>query len=321
MATNDVSVVIPAYNAAKFIVDALDSITRQTCRPKEIIVVDDGSADETSAVVQQWIADAGGDVPVQLRTQANQGAPATRNNGIKQASGQWIALLDADDIWEPWHLAQLLHGVNSLPGAVGAYGAGRLLVDGELDTRLYDEFWDHPSKTYGRPIAGSTCLEINKDIFPRLVKGNFIKPSSLMFSRAAAQEIGLFDVRLRTGEDREFLVRLIFTGKLVYCPESITQYRWHDENLSNGKNAKRNAENALRVLDCIMSNSKLALSKEQLQDCQAEARLATKAYLYACSMAGAGEYARGLQIVRTLFGPRHMVAALNVKHMAHCLMA
>lgn len=320
MPSCDVSVVIPAYNAASFIVDALDSIARQSVLPKEVIVVNDGSTDQTQKVVTDWIARNAALVPVTLLSQPNQGLPATRNNAIKQACGRWIALLDADDIWEQEHLAELLGGIACVPDAVGAYGAGRLLVQAALNPQLYDDFWDNPSMALGKAVANSQYREIHRDIYSRLIQGNFIKPSSLMFLRATALEIGLFNEQLRTGEDREFLVRLIFAGKLVYTPVPITQYRWHDDNISNGKNAKRNAENILRVLNCILHNSKLGLSTAQLQQCRDEASKSSKAYLYACAKAGASDYLRGLAVVRKLFGPQRMVAALNVKHIAHCLL-
>jgi len=318
MATS-ISVVIPAYNAAAFIVDALDSIARQSRPPDEVLVINDGSHDQTHQVIADWIARCRPGYPVRLHDQSNRGLPATRNFGIRQASGEWIALLDADDVWEPDHLERLLEAVAPAPAALAAYGAGRLLVNGVVEPRLYDEFWDHPSRQFGRPIAGSSCLELDRSIFPRLVHGNFIKPSSLMLSRAATIEIGLFDEDLRTGEDREFLVRLIFKGNFVYNPAPITQYRWHDDNISAAKNTRRNMENNLRVLDKIIRNRALGLTAAQRQACRRERRAATHGYLYVSSLAGWHAYRGGLGVVRRLFGLGPMLRALHPKHLAHCL--
>lgn len=97
-----VSVVIPAYNAARFLEETLDSVLVQTCPPDEILVVDDGSTDETASLASQYIP------AVDVISQANAGESAARNLGLKRASGDWIAWLDADDVWEPTKLeAQL----------------------------------------------------------------------------------------------------------------------------------------------------------------------------------------------------------------------
>ena len=95
----DISVVIPAYNSAAHIGRAIDSVLAQTRPPEEIIVVDDGSTDDTSRIVRSY-----GD-KVRLIEQANAGASAARNTGIHAARGEWIALLDADDQWLPTRLA------------------------------------------------------------------------------------------------------------------------------------------------------------------------------------------------------------------------
>ncbi len=317
--TTSVSVVIPAYNAAGFIVDALDSIARQSRLPDEVLVINDGSQDQTHQVIVDWIARKRPAYPVRLHDQSNRGLPATRNVGIRQASSSWIALLDADDVWEPDHLERLLDATALAPAAPAVYGAGRLLVNGVVGPRLYDDFWDNPSRKFGRPIAGSSCLELDRSIFPRLVRGNFIKPSSLMLSRAATVEIGLFDEDLRTCEDREFLVRLIFKGNFVYTPVPITQYRWHDDNISSDKNARRNLENSLRALDKIMRNATLGLTEAQLQACHQERRVTTKGYLYVSSLGGWRVYRGSLSLVRQLFGLGPMLRAVNPKHLAHCV--
>lgn len=319
MTTCNVSVVIPAYNAESFVIDALESVARQSLLPKEVIIINDGSTDKTFDVVQAWIVARDNGCPIHLFSQKNKGLPATRNFGIEQAKGKWIALLDADDIWESCHLAELLNALNVESSAVAAYGAGRLLVGTSVNDVLYDDFWDNPSKKFGKKIDSSPYQVIEKNIFTRLIHGNFIKPSSLIFSKEVAANIGLFDETLRTGEDREFLVRLIFEGNFVYIPVPITQYRWHDDNISQSKNAKRNMENGLRALKKITSNSKLKLTDEQKLACLNEVRSAVSGYLYVCAKSGFKDYINGFKVVNELFDQRTAVVAFNAKHLAHCI--
>lgn len=321
MSLCDVSVVIPAYNADAFITDALDSIAAQTSPPKEVFVIDDGSRDQTSRRVQDWIDASTPRFMVKLIRQENRGLPATRNVGMREASGEWIALLDADDIWQPRHLEELILAIRLIPDCVAAYGAGRVFAAEEMNSQLYDDFWDNPSRQFGTAINGSNCLRLGKDIFPRLVKGNFIKPSSLMFRADVATEIGYFDEDLRTGEDREFLVRLIFRGDFVYFPESITLYRWHDDNISQSKNAQRNLENSLRVLDKIVRNQSLGLEASQLRACRVEIGAAITSYLYVCSLSGWRAYVDGLGVVRSLFGKWPAVRGVNLKHFVRTTLA
>ena len=316
-----ISVVIPAYNAANFISQALDSIALQTLAPREVIVVDDGSTDETVDTVRQWIAKANTDAlfPVHLLTQENCGAPATRNRGVLHATGQWIALLDADDIWEPEHLDELLQALKLDSAAIGAYGAGRLIENGVLHERLYDDFWDSPSKKFGNAIPNTNCYRIDFRVFSRLLHGNFIKPSSLLFSKQAALNVGLFNESLRSAEDREFLVRLIREGPLVYSAVPITRYRWHDENLSQTKNAKKNLANGMRALKLIGDNSALKLNPAECAAYRSEVQQLTTEFLYACSQGGISAYREGLWLVSGLFGSICMLTSIKIKHLIRCI--
>lgn len=316
---HDITVVIPAYNAEQFIVDALESIALQSCKPKEVIVVNDGSSDRTGQIVKEWISRVSLDYPVYIFSQVNRGISSTRNVGIQHATGKWIAFLDSDDIWEPSHLELLIDATLLVPSAIAAYGAGRLLVNGELQDLLYDEFWDNPSRTFGRPIDNSRYFIIDTKIFPRLIKGNFIKPSSLMVSRALANKVGLFNECLGTAEDREFLVRLICNGQFVYVPLAITKYRWHEDNASQTKNIKRNVENGLRALKLILENTALCLSSKEIVECRKEIGVATHGYLYICSQEGCVGYINGLGFIYRLFGLSNALFSLSLRHIVRCL--
>lgn len=316
MTPDSVSVVIPAYNAASFIVDALDSVNRQTFQPAELLVVDDGSSDRTIEVVEAWRVATQPDFDVQLLRQQNAGAPAARNMGIRRATSPWVALLDADDVWEPEHVATLMDAVARAPGAVASYGGGRLLVNGVVQEGLYDAYWDSPSRHFGVPLgAGSTYLRLDFRAFARLAKGNFIKPSSLMFAKDFAMSVGLFNEALRSAEDREFLVRLLRAGDFVYAPQAITQYRWHDDNLSHGRNARRNSENALRALKLIAENAELQLSSDERQACNHVVGEAATGYLYLSAREGRQAYLGGLRFLADSFGWGLVLRSWRPKHL------
>jgi len=312
-----VCVVIPAYNAAGYVTEALDSVAGQSAPPDQVVVVDDGSRDDTARVVRQWSA-AHPACDTRLVEQANGGIPVARNAGIRAGGGDWIALLDADDVWEPDHLAALRAALAVAPDAVAAYGAGRLLVDGQVQPRLYDDFWDNPSRRHGLPINGSDCLRIDGSALARLIQGNFIKPSSLCFSRAAALAVGLFDEGLRVSEDREFLIRLLLSGDFVYTPTPITRYRWHDDNASSHKNSRRNMEYALRALHRI-NDKRSAFDAAQRSAFHHETRIAIRDYLYTCALDGWRAYARGLRLVGALYGAPRAVGGFNPRHLARSL--
>ena len=106
-APSAISVVVPTYNRARLMGATLDSLARQTHRPIEVVVVDDGSTDETEAAVRQWMASAGGLETTYLKT-INQGAAAARNAGVEAARHGWVTFLDSDDVAHPDWLAALM---------------------------------------------------------------------------------------------------------------------------------------------------------------------------------------------------------------------
>lgn len=318
---SNISVVIPAYNAASFIEDALNSINSQTLIPAEVIVVNDGSFDSTPELVEQWIRNNSPGYPVHLHSQNNRGLSGARNEGVRIAKFRWIALLDADDVFEPNHLEELFNIVSRFPDVVAAYGAGRVFSNDVLHNLQYDEFWDNPSQKFGIKIKDSDLLRITNSIFPRLIKGNFIKPSSFIFLKDIAVDIGLFNEHLVTAEDREFLVRLIRKGDFIYTPVSITRYRWHENNATQLKNSKRNSENGLMALKVIRENINLNLSSSEIEACDDAIRSAAYDYLYLASQGGISEYLKGVNFIDKNFKCINSLAGIGFKGLVRSLRA
>lgn len=315
------SVIIPAYNAEAFIEQALDSVHAQSLQPNDLIVVDDGSRDGTSDLVNDWVARVRPNFLTTLIRQANGGLPNARNTGIRRTCAEWVALLDADDIWEPHHMACLAAGSELCPEAVAVYGAGRLLEGNVVQEGLYDQFWDNPSQTYSSALSvDARYMRLDFSVFPRLIRGNFIKPSSLMFARACADRVGLFNESLKNAEDREFLVRLLREGPFVYAAQAISRYRWHADNISQKKNSKKLAEYGMRALSLIRSNQRLMLNAAEVLELRRAIEDAVIEFLYLCSREGLKAYADGIRLSNHLFDKGTVVRAARLRHIARLML-
>ena len=188
-----ISVIIPAYNAAKFVQDAIRSALAQTYAPLEVIVVDDGSADDTAAVAAQVPG------PVRVIRQQNGGPAAARNHGIREAKGDWIALLDADDSWLPFKLEKQ-----------APYTAG-----------------DKVGVVHGVPDVGFKQDVPEVATFDRLWQRNCVVASTTLIRRAAFEAVGGFDESraLIAVEDYNLWLRMSHAGwEIVLCPEVIANY-------------------------------------------------------------------------------------------------
>ncbi len=126
-----VSVIVPAYNAARFLPESIPSVLAQTWTDFELIVVNDGSTDDTVACVEAFT-----DPRIRLVSQANRGLAGARNGGIRAARGSFIALLDADDLWHPEKLARHVAHLQSRPGVGVSYSASAFMDDAGRDMHL-----------------------------------------------------------------------------------------------------------------------------------------------------------------------------------------
>lgn len=207
-----ISAVITAYNSEAFIAEAINSVLKQSRVVDEIVVVDDGSTDNTRRVVADF-ADEG----IKFIQQHNLGAGAARNKGIRETSGEFIAFLDADDIWlEDKTRLQVTH-LTTHP-EVG-------LVSG------FSRWWNVAKDT--ERVSGAVPKNMNtlrREILVRNVIGN---PSMTMVRRSALAEVGLFDERIRWGQDWELWMRIVERFDAAVIAQPVTIYRWHRDNLSH----------------------------------------------------------------------------------------
>jgi glycosyltransferase involved in cell wall biosynthesis len=210
-----VSVVIPAYNAQRTLAQTLESVIVQTMSDLEVIVVDDGSTDATAVTVEGF-----SDPRVKLVRRENGGVGAARNTGIAQAHGEWVAFLDADDMWVPQKLERQLTLMHESPGSLASQ-AGAYLVDDDLNR-----------------LAIRHCVPDPEPLLAFLRFQNLpAAASSWIVNRELLSSIGGFDTELLRIEDWEFSIRLARFAKPLCIDEPLTLYRYHETNRSHDLDA------------------------------------------------------------------------------------
>jgi len=211
-----ISICIPAYNAEKYLPEALESVRNQTFKDWELIVTEDGSKDGAEAMVRAFAQSV--PQPVRyMRHEANQGLPATRNTGITASTGEWIALLDADDRWAENHL-ETIHARLLETGADLAH-AGSVLFDSDTGREL--------------GIRAPTPAELAAFPYSLFMGELIIQPSSVVLKKNLWERAGGFDPTFRYVEDREMWMRCARVGgRFVFTGENTCLYRKHGGALS-----------------------------------------------------------------------------------------
>ncbi|MDH3444058.1 MAG: glycosyltransferase [Deltaproteobacteria bacterium] len=231
-----VSVIIPAFNSAPFIADAVKSVMEQTWRDFEVIVVNDGSTDDTEKRLRQL------DAPISYYKQENKGVATARNLGAYNARGEWLAFLDADDLWYPNKLAVQLSGASdTISGGFyysdmdGISESGRLIQSRILAHRLKRQ----PRKRYANLLETA----FGNGIFPY--------PSTVLIKRDIFFQAGGFNSRFRNNyhEDFELWTRVARLCPLNFNPTSLVRYRVPLNKTANFESWKD--ENWLLLLNCL----------------------------------------------------------------------
>ncbi len=206
-----VSVIIPAYNAEAFIAKTLESVITQTYRNLEILVIDDGSQDRTARIVEEYIEK---DSRIQLFSQANAGVAAARNLGITKSKGEFIAPIDADDIWYPQNLdKQVECFVNNSP-EIGLVYSWSVDIDEE-----------------DKPTGKFKAARIAGDVYTTLIAHNFIgNASATMMRRSCLDRVSKYDSHLRDQnaqgcEDWDLYLRIAESYEFRVVPEFLIGYR------------------------------------------------------------------------------------------------
>ncbi|MGB3655167.1 MAG: glycosyltransferase [Rivularia sp. (in: cyanobacteria)] len=199
------SIIIPAYNAIKYLPETLESVLKQTFTEFEVLIINDGSSDN----IVEWFGNVT-DPRVKLTSQQNQGVSAARNTGIAEAKGEYIAFIDADDLWEATKLEKQLQCLKNNP-SLGLVHTAMTLIDEE-------------GKSLGRTFTSN----VEGDALKPLLEQNTIVTSSVIV-RHSCLEVG-FDNNLTSSEDWELWVRIASRYPFAFIKEPLVYYRQHPNN-------------------------------------------------------------------------------------------
>ena len=210
-----VSIITPAYNAARYIEHTLESAVRQTFGDFELLIVDDGSTDQTLEVAERYAAR---DPRVKVSRQANRGIAAARNSAMARACGRYFALLDSDDLWFPTYLAEQIAILEQRPD-ISILSANALNFGGPMDGEPLLPVWDYSAI---RPVSLLRLVEVEDSMSIMSV-----------FRREVAEAVGTFDENLRRSEDYDFWLRSACAGfAIAINPRPLGLYRRRPDSLS-----------------------------------------------------------------------------------------
>jgi glycosyltransferase involved in cell wall biosynthesis len=273
-----ITVVIPTYNRAGWLQDTVGSVLQQSRPADEILIIDDGSTDDTPAVCAEFPE------PVRYIRQENAGVSAARNHGVREASGEWVAFLDSDDLWDRRKLEVQIAALEAAPEAdwsitecVHVDAEDRPVFGGaglERAVPVFREFGCEPEELFGRYLVRSELdsadgrhTVYSGDPYGMLFLGNVVLPSAAMVRRDVFLASGGFDEAIRVAEDTEFFHRLSARSRMTAVMSPLLRWRvGHEERLTANANTRD------LVLNALLSNERAAALRESLTKVEESAR-------------------------------------------------
>ncbi|WP_438961969.1 glycosyltransferase family 2 protein [Nonlabens sp.] len=207
------SVAIPLYNKESYITDTLKNIFAQEFNDFEVVIVDDGSTDNGAIKVQEL-----NDSRIRLYTQENKGASAARNAAIEKCNGKFIAVLDADDSWEPLHLQHLKELIENFPEAVMYCTNYQLRRENDVMIPARFSFSYHQ-----KPL-------LIDDFFDGMKQFGIATSSSTAFRKETFKKAGGYDTRIRSGQDTDLWIKVALQGKTAFHPAITMTYNSFDNS-------------------------------------------------------------------------------------------
>lgn len=239
-----VSIIMPSYNHEDYVGYAIESVLEQTYSNWELVIVDDGSKDNSINIIEKY---AEKDQRIRLYKQENKGVSATMNKAILLSTGEYICFLDSDDAYHPEKLekqfAMVECGFNFITTKITTIDEnGEVTLDSSIE-KWFNEF-DHNQ-------IFNDKIEIN------FLKKNYVCKASVMLKREFFDKYGLFDERLITAYDFHYWMKILKNVKITRCEEKLTYYRWHGDNETIKNNSRMKLEISL-----IFAELRKKISKE-----------------------------------------------------------
>ena len=234
-----ISVIIPTFNCAQFLAQAVDSVLAQTTPPQEVIVVDDGSTDETATLIEKYKD------KLNYVRQHNAGPSSARNHGIQLAKCEYLAFLDADDIWDESALSTMFSAFQRFPSA-GLISADQRTINAHSE--VIEASWGkarRPAKSFAagvdRPLTKPATA---------LMECNSISTSMVMLKKSLVNTSGAFREDIRFGEDLELWIRIAFKSDVVVLSNTLGSRRTHANNTTKAtEKLLRDLLKVARVVD------------------------------------------------------------------------
>ncbi len=216
-----IDVIIPVWNGEKFIINAIDSVLNQTFLPHKIIVVDDGSNDKTYSLVSKYAENS--KVEIRIIKKVNGGLSSARNTGIKESTVDFVAFLDADDVWLPDKLKKQIEKYNLSKFK----NLGLVYCDYDvIDSKGIIKYKNYKSPLDKKKMRGK--------VFKKLLERNQITSSGsgVLIKREVFKAVGLFDEKLKWGEDWDMWLRIAEKFEVDFVPEILVHIRKHESNMT-----------------------------------------------------------------------------------------
>ena len=207
------SVIISIYNKEKFIKNTLKSVLGQTFENFEVIVVNDGSTDDSLEIAESFKEQR-----IKIISQDNKGASSARNRGMSEADGQFIALLDGDDIWDFNYLENIYDAILTHP------------TESVFATAVAQRYAD---KTVPVPYNFNANSITILDYFKNSLKFSILTSSSVVFKSDILKTTGMFDITIKSGQDTDMWIRIGIHFPIVFIPKVLVFYVYDNRSLSN----------------------------------------------------------------------------------------
>ena len=285
-----VAVIIPCYNYGRFISRTIESMLAQTMNPAELIVVDDGSTDDTRDVCARY-------PQVRYIWKENGGVSTARNLGLRESTAEYVMFPDADDMVCPTGLQSLWEAKQKCSPEVKAFfGRAEFFADRTGEAGNAGSCLPSPEE-----IAPYVLEEVSPDmwilsdrILGRIVESNIVAQCAAVIARAVYEDIGWWDHSFRYHQDRDIWLRIASRFPICFVNRPVARVRKHDDNITHSRNWMRNHTEILELLDKATHATWASARLRRL----ARRRWASGAYLLAQRVATTGDLGRAAELMR-----------------------